>query len=127
MRRAAPFALLAAALVLAGCTVQGSQDPFAYTRKPLYTGGFDLARMAGEETQEFRVQDGSIGTLRLFVWVNATAGGARVDVADPSGRTVLSTTETSESKAGLNLGAWKVKVAPAAQSEGMVHVRVVRG
>lgn len=126
MRIAVPFALLAAAALLAGCSAQGSQDPFAYTRKPLYAGGFDLARMAGEETQEFRVQDGSIGMLRVLVWVNATAGGAQVDITDPSGRTIVSTTDTTEATTGLNLGAWHVRVSPQAESAGTVHVLVVR-
>ena len=122
------FALVALAVLVAGCTASGQQDPFAYTKKPLYFGGFDMAKLAGKsESQEFRVQDGSIVTVRLLVWVNATAGSATVTIADPSGRTILTTSETTERSTPLDLGAWKATVTAAEGSAGLVHILVVRG
>lgn len=119
--------LVAIMLVLAGCTAKG-EDPFAYAKKPLYTGGYDLARLGnGTQTQEFRVQDGSIASVKVNVWVNATAGGARVDVIDPAGTTVLSTTETTERTFPLNLGAWHVRVTGEEGSAGRVAILAVRG
>lgn len=119
--------LLLAALLLAGCTAQG-EDPFAYTRKPLYTGGFDLAKLdGGEETQQFRVGDGSIGAIRLQIWVNATEGGATVTILDPSGRVVLTTDSTRETSVPVNLGAWTVKIQGQPNSSGHVGILVTRG
>lgn len=122
------LAALAASLLLAGCTATGQEDPFAYTRKPLYAGGFNLEKLAGaSETQEFRVTDGSIASVRMLVFVNATAGGATVTLTDPAGKTVLVTSETTERATALNLGAWKARVDVQQGSAGLVHVLVVRG
>lgn len=102
--------LLVLAVALAGCSAKG-EDPLAYTKKPLYGGVFDLGTLKnGTDQQQFRVQDGSIGMIKVNVWVNATAGGARVNVYDPSGRMVLTTTETTERSFPLNLGQWRVEV-----------------
>lgn len=120
--------LLVLAALVTGCTASGDQDPFAYAKKPLYAGGFKLERLgANTETQEFRVTDGSIASIHMLVWVNATAGGATVSIADPSGRTVLTTSETMERSVPLNLGAWKVSVTGQEGAAGIVHVLVVRG
>lgn len=118
---------LLAILMLAGCTAEGGQDPWAYTKKPLYAGGFDLARISGTtDAQEFRVTDGSIAAIRVLVWINATAGGATVRVFDPSGHTLFTTSETGERHYGLELGAWRVEVDGHAESAGRVHVLAVR-
>lgn len=119
--------LLVPVVLVAGCTATGQDDPFAYTKKPLYAGGFNLEKLGnGTDTQEFRVQDGSIASIRMLVWVNATYGGATVTITDPSGRTVLTTSDTTERSSPLNLGAWKVNVTGREGSGGMVHVLVVR-
>lgn len=133
MRPSAQILLVCAALVLAGCAAKGQQDPFAYTRKPLYTGHFDLDPLAGGkvDSQQFRVEDGSIAEIRVQVWVNATAGGALVEILDPSGRTVVSTTTHAEQRFPLNLGIWTVKVRgqpdEAGQVAGGVGILVTRG
>lgn len=127
MRRALVLALLAA-LVLAGCSARGGDaDPWAYTKKPLYTGGFSLERVASEPaSQEFRVSDGSIAAVRVLVWVNATQGGGTVRVYDPSGNLLLTTSETTERQYGLQLGAWRVEVEGLPGSTGLVHILAVR-
>lgn len=121
---------LVAALALAGCSARGSDpanDPWAYTKKPLYTGGFSLDRIAGEaDSQEFRVTDGSIAAVRILVWVNATQGGGTVRLYDPSGDLVLTTTETTERQYGLQLGSWRVEVEGLTGSSGMIHILAVR-
>lgn len=128
-----PCVLLVVGLVaLAGCTAKGADDPFAYTKKPLYTGHFDLAAVGADgATQEFRVQDGSIASVRVLVWVNATLGGARVEITDPHGSTVISTTQTTDQAAPLKLGAWRVTVTGLPEGEtlpeGSVGILVVRG
>lgn len=123
----AAFAVLVLALLLAGCTATGQEDPFAYTRKPLYAGGFNLEKLGGEtETQTFRVSDGSIASIRILVWINATAGGATVIIKDPAGKTVLTTSETTEGSSPLNLGAWTATVEGRPESSGIVHILVVR-
>lgn len=122
--------LVVAAALLAGCTASGDgQDPWAYTRRELYSGGFDLAKVsaAGTDGQVFRVTDGSIGAIRHLVWVNATAGTATVSITDPSGKTVLTTTETTERTTGLSLGQWGVQVDAPPGAQGRVHILVVRG
>lgn len=122
--------LLVAATLLAGCTASGdAQDPWAYTRRELYSGGFDLERVAagGSDGQVFRVTDGSIGQIRHLVWVNATAGTATVSILDPSGRTILTTSETAERFSGLALGEWSVRVEAPPGAAGRVHILVVRG
>lgn len=125
------FALLCTAVLLAGCASSGageSSDPWAYTRKPLYAGGFDLAKLAGtNETQQFQVTDGSIGAIQAHVWINATQGGATVTLRDPSGKAVLTTTQTTQEQFGLNLGRWTATVEGLPGSSGSVHVIVVRG
>lgn len=119
--------VLVLALLFAGCTAKGEDDPFAYTRKPLYTGGFDLERIAGQsDQQQFRVGDGSIAALKVQVWVNATAGGGEVQLLDPSGRVVLTTTQTTEQRVPVNLGAWTVNVKGQPASTGHVSVLVTR-
>ncbi|HUR67991.1 MAG TPA: hypothetical protein VM370_02005 [Candidatus Thermoplasmatota archaeon] len=119
---------LVGALLLAGCSAQGQTDPFAYTKKPLYAGGFDLAKLDGaSERQEFRVSDGSIPAVQLNVWINATAGGASVIIRDPAGHVALETSETTSRAVGLNLGAWTVDVQGQPASAGIVHVLATRG
>lgn len=123
MRRA----LVVLAVLAAGCAGR-AEDPFAYMHKPLYTGGFELDRMPAEgEQQAFRVEDGSLVRLRLQVWVNATAGGARVEVLDPQGRVALDTTATAQRSVPMELGVWTVRVTPAEGAAGHVGVRVTRG
>lgn len=130
MRPSLAFAL-ALALALVGCAAKAddpASDPFAYTRKPLYTGGFALDQLGGQtRSQEFRVTDGSIGAIRVQVWVNATAGGATVEVVDPSGDLTLLTQETTDTTVGLDLGAWTVRVTPDPGSAGAVAILVTRG
>lgn len=122
------FLLLALAVVLAGCAASGGDDPFAYTRKPLYAGGFDLARVAGaSDAQEFRVTDGSIAAIELRVWINATTGGARVLIADPSGYQAMYAQQTGLVTSGLQLGVWTVRVEADEGSAGIVHVLATRG
>ena len=117
---------LAVMLTMAGCIAKANQDPFAYTRKPLYTGGFDLDGLTATDQQEFRVEDGSIARVHVQVWVNATAGGARVEVVDPSGRTVLSVTDDAEQSFPLHLGVWTVRVTPEGEAAGHVSVLATR-
>lgn len=111
-------------LALAGCTAKSQEDPFAYTKKPLYTGGFDLEDISGTDQQQFRVEDGSIAVVNVQVWVNATAGGATVEVIDPSGRTMMSTTQTTEQGFPLKLGVWTVKVTPSGE-DAAGHVGIL--
>ena len=118
---------LAAMLTMAGCIAKANQDPFAYTRKPLYTGGFDLDGLQAADQQEFRVEDGSISRVHARVWVNATAGGAHVEIMDPSGRTVLSVTDDAEMAFPLALGVWTVRVTPEGEAAGHVSILVTRG
>lgn len=125
MRRAVP-ALLAVVLFLAGCVAQAGNDPLAYTRKPLYSGGFDLDGMNATDAQEFRVEDGSIVNVHVRVWVNATAGGARVDVYAPSGKLLHTTTEASHAALPLELGVWRVEIVPLGPSAGHVSVLATR-
>ena len=111
--------LLVPALLLAGCAAN-AQDPFAYAKKPLYTGHFELEPLAGGKTdsQQFRVEDGSIGYVNVRIWVNNTAGDSNVDVIDPSGKTVLSTTSHAEQAFPLNLGIWTVVVSGTPDESG---------
>ena len=120
--------LLAVALVLtmAGCFAKANQDPFAYTRKPLYTGGFDLDGLAATDEQQFRVEDGSISEVHVQVWVNATTGSARVEVEDPSGQVYMNTTQSGEMGFPLRLGVWHVRVTPEGEATGHVAVLVTR-
>lgn len=126
MKRLAPILLVA--VLAAGCTAKGGdQDPWAYTKKPLYASGFNLERIAGsEETQQFRVTDGSIAGIRMQVWVNATAGGGTVTIRDPGGKSILTTSSTADEVTMLNLGQWTVQVVGQAGSVGIVHVLVTR-
>lgn len=112
--------LLVPALLLAGCAANAQQDPFAYAKKPLYTGHFDLEPLAGGkvDSQQFRVEDGSIGFVNVRIWVNNTAGDAKVEIVDPSGRTVLTTTQHAEQAFPLNLGIWKVVVTGTPDESG---------
>ena len=128
MRRVALLAIVHA-LVLAGCSARGgNEDPWAYTKKPLYAGGFSLERIAGHtDSQEFRVTDGSIAAVRVLVWINATQGGGTVRVSDPGGHVVLSTSDTADQSFGLQLGRWVVEVEGLTGSAGTVHVLAVRG
>lgn len=126
--------LVVLALVLAGCSAQGRQDPFAYAKKPLYSSHFDLDPLVGGKTdgQEFRVEDGSIAAVRVQVWVNATAGGANVEIKDPSGRVVMTTSGPhADQSFPLNLGIWTVTVVGVPDAEGKlsggVGVHVTRG
>lgn len=122
--------LLVLAVAFAGCSAKG-EDPLAYTKKPLYAGGFDLATLKNDtDEQQFRVQDGSIAQIKVNVWINATAGGARVNVYDPGGRMVLTTTETVARAYPLNLGQWRVVVEgmpdETGAASGLVNIIVMR-
>lgn len=123
--------LLVAATLLAGCTASGGEDPWAYTKRELYSGGFDLTKVSAREgstdNQEFRVTDGSIGAIRLLVWVNNTAGTPTITINDPSGRTILQTSQTTERQTSLALGAWTVRIDSPPGTEGRIHILVVRG
>lgn len=122
------FALLALAALVAGCTASGETDPWAYTKKPLYASGFQLDRIAGgEDAQQFQVTDGSIASIRMQVWINATQGGGTLTIRDPGGRVVLETTETTERQTTLNLGQWTIHAAGLPGSAGTIHVLVTRG
>lgn len=129
----APTILFLALLSLApltGCvgSAEGDNDPFAYMRKPLYASSFSLDDIGNEsDSQEFRVQDGSIFTIHAYVWVNATAGSATVTLTDPSGREVRTFDQTGKASFPMELGAWHVKVTGADDPSGRVDVRVVRG
>ena len=127
MRRTPALLALAVMLTMAGCIAKANHDPYAYTRKPLYTGGFDLDGRTAADEQQFRVEDGSIARVRAQVWVNATAGGALVEITDPSGRTVMSVTDDGEMGFPLHLGVWTVRVTPQGESTGHVSVLVTRG
>jgi len=119
-------ALLAVLVVaaMAGCSARGAPDYFAYTKKPIYVGSFDLAH--GADRQNFYVEDGSIGQLRAQVWINATAGGARVDVVGSSGATVWSTSASGSQALRVDLGQWTVTVTPTDGAAGEVEIVVVR-
>lgn len=118
--------LLAVAVALAGCTASG-EDPFAYTKKPLYAGGFDLARIAGTtDSQEFRVTDGSIAGIDVRVWINATAGGAHVKLINPSGAVAYETSATDAKAIPMELGVWRVEVDAPAGSAGILHILATR-
>lgn len=120
-------ALLMTATALAGCSAGADQDPFAYMRKPLYANKFDLAQVQGEPTtHQFWVSDGSIAQVVVQVWVNNTAGDARVIVKDPSGAVSLDTTTSTTGRYALNLGAWSVTVEGSEDAAGDVGVLVTR-
>ena len=124
--------LMVAALVLAaglaGCAARGNDDPFAYMRKPLYAGSFDLSKTIDEpKTDTFWVRDGSIAKVKIQVWVNQTAGDARVIVHDPSGNVALDTTSSTTGSFALNLGAWTVTVEGTEGAAGTVGVLATRG
>lgn len=126
-----PTLMVAAILLaagLAGCAARGNEDPFAYMRKPLYAGGFDLSKTVDEpKTDTFWVRDGSIAKVNVQVWVNATAGDARVLVRDPSGNVAIDTTSTTSGSFALNLGAWTVTVEGSEGAAGNVGVLATRG
>lgn len=118
---------LAAALALAGCAARGDDDPFAYMRKPLYASSFDLSELQGtSKTHGFDVEDGSIAQLQVQVWVNATAGDARVVLRDPSGVVAMDTTTSKSMRFGLDLGRWTVTVEGSQGAAGDVGVMVTR-
>lgn len=123
-------ALLALAVVvmLAGCSAKANRDDFfGYMRKPLYASGFDLAHAASApQTQEFFVEDGSIASVRIQVWINATAGSGDVSIYTPSGHLVWHATSTGEQSIPLELGAWKIVVAGSPDAAGHVDVLVTR-
>lgn len=130
MRRSLVLVLLAS-LLLAGCTARSSgtkADPFAYTKKALYVGHFELADLKnGTDAQSFSVDDGSIASVRLRAWINATTGGpAQVEVVDSSGRLVWSTTSTGEATAATNLGTWTVRITAPLGSTGSIDVIAAR-
>lgn len=128
MRHALLALALVAAATLAGCAARGDDDPFAYMKKPLYANAFDLedTRGDGGVTHQFWVQDGSIAQVRVQVWVNETAGDARVIVRDPSGAVSLDTRDDADARYGLNLGAWSVTVEGSPDAAGQVTVLVTR-
>jgi hypothetical protein len=120
------LALLVVAAALAGCSARGSApDYFAYTKKPLYVGTFDLA--AGPGQQNFDVEDGSISALHVQVWVNATKGGAHVEFLDATGHPAWSTDASATMSLPVDIGTWTVNVTPAAGSAGNLGVVVLRG
>jgi hypothetical protein len=122
------LALLVVAM-LAGCSARANKDDFfGYMKKPLYASSFSLDRLHGsQDTESFFVEDGSIGTITVRVWVNATAGAASVRVYDPTGAEVLNTTQTTTRAYPLNLGGWKVVVTASEDAAGKVDLLVVRG
>ena len=113
-------------LAMAGCIAKAKQDPFAYTRKPLYTGTFELDGLNATDGQQFRVEDGSIGQIHVQVWVNATAGGATVEIVDPSGQARMRVTDDAAQGFPLNLGVWSVRVTPDGEASGDVSILVTR-
>jgi hypothetical protein len=125
-----PRVALALVLVLAsaaaGCTARG-QDPFAYTKKPLFASTFHLAGTDAGDRQSFFVEDGSIGRIAAQVWLNVTSGAARVEFVDPSGRTVWITDASASGPLPVELGAWQVRVTPTQpETLGSVGVLVTR-
>ena len=122
------FALAVVAL-LAGCSAKGDRnDFFGYMKKPLFASSFSLDHArASPETQQFFVEDGSIGVISIQLWVNATAGGATVQVFDPAGNEAMRATQTTQASFPLSLGAWKVVVTGTPDASGSVDVLVTRG
>ena len=120
--------ILVAASLLAGCSARGDDDPFAYTRKPLYAGSFDLAALGEDHTvaQRFWVTDGSINNVRLLVWVNATQGTGAVSVYDPSGNLAISSSDEDGRTLPLRLGDWRVVVTGSSDAVGRVDVLALR-
>jgi hypothetical protein len=128
-RRAKLLVTLVLLVALAGCSARGTGgDPWAYTRKPLYSGHIQLDGLTPEgERQTIFVEDGSINRIRASVWVNTTQGGAIVEFVTPSGQTVWSTTSTGAQSLPMELGAWTLRVRPlTADTTGSVGVLVTR-
>lgn len=125
--RVAAFLLAASFLLMAGCSAKGAQDPFAYTRKDLAHTSFDLALTQNKtDEQQFRVEDGSIATIQLRVWVNATAGHATVDIYGPSGKKALSTSETTSATVPIDLGVWRIVVTGTSDAAGDASIVATR-
>jgi hypothetical protein len=118
---------LALAAGLSGCVARGQKtDPFAYAKVPLFASRFDLAS-AGNESQQFRVEDGSIAMLRVQVWVNATVGGMEeLQLVGPSGSVAWTTSSAGETSVPVDLGTWTVTVSAHPGSAGSVDVLVTR-
>ncbi|MEA3201131.1 MAG: hypothetical protein QOE90_2559 [Thermoplasmata archaeon] len=120
--------LLVVAVALAGCSARANKDAlFGYMKKPVFASSFPLAdARAVPQSQQFFVEDGSIASLQIQVWVNATAGGATVSIVDAHGDEVLRTTQSTTVAAPLDLGAWKVTVAGTRDATGQVDILVMR-
>lgn len=127
MRSPTLLLALAVALVTAGCAARGNDDPFAYMQKPIHIDKFDLAETANDSiTRQFWVTDGSIKQIQIQVWVNNTAGDARVVIKDPAGYETINTTASTMHRFGLNLGAWSITVSGSEDAAGDVGVVIVR-
>lgn len=122
--------LVAASLPLAGCVgnAEGQEDPFAYMSKPLYASAFSLDAIGdGTDFQEFRLVDGSVVYVDLYVWINATQGSATVTFTNPSGHVEHTFTQTGMETVQVELGVWRVDIAGHDAPSGHVHVKAVRG
>ena len=115
--------------MLAGCSAKGSKDDFfGYMKKPLYASSFNLERTrAAPQSEQFFVEDGSIGTISIQIWVNATAGAGTVQVYDPTGAEVIHTMQSMKQPFSLSLGAWKIVVTASPDAVGKVDALVTRG
>ncbi|GEM_PF-5604643 len=121
-------ALVVVAVVLAGCGAKASRDDlFGYMKKPLFASGFPLEdARAAPQSQQFFVEDGSMAGVIIYVWVNATAGSATVQVYNAHGDEVVHTTQTTSASLPLDLGAWKIVVSGTPDAAGRVDLLVTR-
>jgi hypothetical protein len=127
MKRALALALVAAVL-LAGCGARANRDQFfGYMKKPIYASGFALEdARATPQTQQFFVEDGSIGKVSVQVWVNATAGTATVQIVNAHGDTIVNTASSTTVSVPVDLGAWKITVSGSPDAAGRADVLVKR-
>lgn len=120
--------VLVLAVALAGCSARANRDDFfGYMKKPLFASGFNLedARYA-PQSQQFFVEDGSIGKIQIQIWVNATAGSGTVHVYDPHGSEIQQTSQSTTLTLPLELGAWKITVTGTPDAAGRADVLVTR-
>lgn len=118
---------LAAATLVAGCAARGDVDPFAYMKKPLYNGAFDLADVAGGNvTHQFWVTDGSIAEIHARLSVEAAAGSARMILRDPSGAVAIDTAVDVDKRLALDLGAWSITIEASPDARGDAAALITR-